>query len=503
MFGALRQTKTVQRAATITVAESDLSLVVVTRSRDNEGGHVHWRKVTWQHQGERLDSTRGIDALTEGFGQLVADENLGNTPISIALSSKLCVTRNVNGTAEEVQRELKALEARSQLYISLGMGNKLSAESITQVDARHQQAWFSVANERVVEAVYRAAKAAGIRVQRIEHGLIGMCRAVGATNADRKGPVIIIEVDGNGVDLALSYQGELLLDYRPGGKGAKEQIGEYVLRHLKRLRRYCRRYAAGELSRVYLCGNPDDVDDLRRQFDGQHDLVARVLAPAANNHDWTYDDNISFTPSITASLGSAVFDLVHSEQHQSPNLLTPLLDGQREPLWPLVFRTLLPTAATVLIAIGLTFATWYEKSKCRGIEQTLSDYSATRLQVAKVRYDMTMTGDKLDHLHAIRRQIFESDWAELVNTIAENLPNGVWLDMMRADDRGHIHAAGASFSDDGVYNFLAALKQIPELQNVALESTQAALLQGGPATRFELKWTIKSIAELHDGGEDL
>ncbi len=74
---------------------------------------------------------------------------------------------------------------------------------------------MTIANRVFVEAVADAVAKSGLRLTRIEHTLTSFCQMVGALGLDEERPILLVQANEQSAVMAISYQGQLLLDYRP------------------------------------------------------------------------------------------------------------------------------------------------------------------------------------------------------------------------------------------------------------------------------------------------
>src|SRR5687767_2659117 len=171
------------RTVAVEICRSTLGLVSVER-RGESPSRVHTRTVVWRRESSSLHSEAGINELSTALKTLVREEKLAGLAVRLVLSGEFCVTRVLAGTNERVRQEMSALEDRSQRYLSLGPGRKALAGSSRQIDARHQHALLSVANQKTIDAAQQVAVAAGVRIERIEPSLVALSRLLGRLGYD-------------------------------------------------------------------------------------------------------------------------------------------------------------------------------------------------------------------------------------------------------------------------------------------------------------------------------
>lgn len=481
-----------RRTIAIEICRTDLVVAILETSRDGRSIDVCTKEVQWRHESNTLHSEQGQHELGAALKALASKEKLNGCKVSIALSGDYSVTRVVAGGAERVRHELKQLEERSSLYLSLGPGAKTVAGAVRQIDVRHQHAWLSATNKKTLDAVLRAAEVASLEVDVVEPSLIALCRALGETGADQASPVLIIEVDERSVELGICYQGRLLLDHRPAGVRGPEGLAEIVDQHMERLRRYCTRhfrYAIGDLKEVYLCGADEAVDKLEVDFNWLGCLTPRRLDPQKISEHWSFANSTGDSAHL-AALGAALGSGKTQTERNGPNLMERLRSELREPLLQALIRTAWPIAASLLIAVILYGVNTYQRIQGDETEQQLNALKPAEMEVRKMQVDLTAVDNKARELEKLAAGVRHSDWNKLITHMAQCLPEDVWLETFYVDSQGNMTISGNSYSEDGVLEFVRWLKETPTLNKVALQSTKPFEADTGPATRFDVKCNL-------------
>ncbi len=474
--------------AGVEITDTDLFLVVLEPAGDGLN-KVTGRHLVWRQEADSLFTEEGQRELTAALASLAHEAHLGGAAVHAILNSDFCVTRIFSGEREQVREEIAAVQERSRLYLSLGPGPKTHALMERSLDTKRQQAWVSVAHQHVVAAVAQAAREAGIHLRSLHHSLCAMAHAVGHTGRDAQRPVILIEADHRSVELGISFQGQLLLDYRPvGGHAVKDEVVQILARHLKRLQRYCARLLRSEsipIDEVILFGPDEDLLNLNRQFPGRGPLRPVIAAVHELQANWEiaaeFPKDSRFVPALGALWA------VEAACPVGPDLLAEERSRARQPIVPLLVRTFWPAAAVVVLALGIWGAALVQNRQCAGLESQCEVYRPGQLRVAQLRVESARLEAQRHHLRAIQAQVARPAWHELIVRIGACLPQGVWLEQLRADETGSVVLVGPSHSEDGIYEFVRYLKSVPELSHVALESTQPVQLQSGPATLFGVK----------------
>jgi hypothetical protein len=496
--------KSATRLAALELNASRLN-ACVWQMRGDEVVGVQSLSLKWRHAASSLHSEQGLAELTTAFKRVASELKLQATETWLSLAGDYCVTRVVTGDEDDVRHELAELEARSELYISLGHGPKALAGSIRQIDARRRHALLSVVNQRTLDALSTAAGQAGIRLERIEPALVSLCRLVGRMQVDADSPVLVMHVGEKGADLGISYRGSMLLDYRPAGADNPEELGAVTNRHLARLQRYCQRYArvsGAKLQRVYLAGSPENVSLVTEAIRKQGELeVAPLDQVQAIDKNWTWD-RAAPDWSLAVPVGLALLRLEKDRQQLSPNLLERLQRTAKEPLAQLLRPLVVPLAATLLIVASGWAAVWYQSLRCARIERLAAQVESTARDVRMQNARISQSQAWVNHYQRVAAGLEQRRVARIAAHVAQSLPDDVWLEDITLENSGRIVLSGGSYSEDGVFEFAKHLKRIPGLTNVAVDGTRPASFPAGSGTQFDVHGELaeQSAKEDHADG---
>jgi Tfp pilus assembly protein PilN len=494
-----------ERFVTIGINEHELTLLVLERAADGSDARVRHRHLEWRQTSKSLTSDAGRRELTTALTTLASEEKLQGIPVVVSLSNDYCVTRVVSGENDYVRQEVKGLTERISGYISLGVGRKLAAVSETAIDARQKRVWLTVTSQSVLESLDQVFTAAKLNVVRIEHSLAALCRMINHTGEDEEAPVILIDLVDSGVDVGISYRGQLLLDYRPSGEEVRENIGAIVSRHTKRLQRYINRLlrANVSVSKIFVCGETEDVIHLCEQFSELCDSDAielRLLEPSLISCDWQIAAEAHHDSALTAGLGTLLEQTGEARDNEYPNLLEPLRAQRQKPVlksllkfgWP----TLVPMAAALLISLttgGETYLSDELESQLASLEESVAEVEHLEMEARSARTTLT-------HLETIATHAGIAPWQRLLGQVGRSMPRGVWMDSFAVDANGEITIAGNSLSEDGVFEFIHHLQDVPQVWNVALESTRPTTVTTGSATAFSVRATTGEEALVEADG---
>ncbi len=454
------------------------------------------RSIRWRNEATSLNTEQGIEELTAAFRTLVTEERLAGAKVRIALSGEFCVTRVITGATDEVRREFAELEERSLRYLTLGPGAKALAGNTQQLDARHQHALLAVANQRTLDHLIQIAEAVGLQIECIEPSLIALSRAQARLRNARSEACLMIQLDEDVAELGICHSGRLLLDYRPGGNTDAENVAGVAHQHVSRLQRYLERYHSyldAPLRHVYLAGNGDAVARARKTFAELSEFEVHVLEPVDLDMPWNHAAEVPGTD-LAAALGTAMVLYSESSEEPGPNLIETALALHREPMRPILVRSLIPIAAVVLVAATLfllQLKQWHETS---AIQAEVDNLAPACARATELRLNLASAEHKLTELRALEKQLPQPEWQRIFDHISQSMPADVWLDRLAIRDGIAASLTGASYTDGGVYDFVGYLKQVPDIAEIALEGTGVGQSPTGATTNFTLQLTLANIA---------
>jgi Fimbrial assembly protein (PilN) len=498
-FGGERRRQANAPCANFEVCRSMLHLALLVRGTSGVEGSdkVITRSVRWRNAATSLHTERGVQELTEAFRTVVSEERLAGARVRIALGGEYCVTRVITGATEDVRREFGELEDRSLRYLMLGPGPKALAGHTQQLDARHQHALLAVANQRTLDVLMRIGDSVGVHLEAIEPSLLALSRAQARSRDACQDACLIIQLDEDVAELGICHGGRLLLDYRPGGKTNAENVADVVALHLSRLRRYIERYHSyldSPLRHVYLSGDVDAVSRASSKFSLLPDFQVHVLEPGDLDMPWQHAADPPGTD-LSAALGTAMVLYSVATDEEGPNLMESALAQQREPMRPILIRSLIPFAAIFLLAATLLVLHLKQSSATSVTRSELERLTPMCTRATELRLKLVAAEAKLKQLIALEQQLPRPDWRRTLGHISQSMPDDVWLDRLSFYDGRSGALTGASYTDGGVYDFVGYLKQVPDVAEIALEGTGVGQSATGPTTNFNLQLTLADIAD--------
>lgn len=496
-FGGERRRQSEARCAIFEVCRSMLHLALVVRGGGNEGNDkVLTRSIRWRNEASSLHTDRGVEELTEAFRTLVSDERLAGSRVRIALGGGYCVTRVITGPTEDVRREFAELEERSLRYLTLGPGHKTLAGDTQQLDARHQHALLAVANQRTLDLLMQIAESLSLHIESIEPSLLALSRAQAHLRDACQDASLLIQLDEDAAELGISHAGRLLLDYRPGGHTNADNVADVVALHLSRLQRYLQRYHSylhAPLKNVYLAGDTDAVNRAARRFEAIGGFKIQILEPGDLDMPWQHTDGAPGTH-LAATLGTAMTMYSETNAKQGPNLIESALAQKRPALRPVLIRSLMPIAAVLLVAAGLGLLRLNQWRQTVGLRADLNALAPACARATELRLKLTAADAKLHQLNALAENLPKADWKQVLTRISQSMPEDIWLDRLSVHDGQAVALSGASYTDNGVYDFVGYLKQVPGVADTTLEGTGVGQSPTGPTTNFELKLSLANFA---------
>ena len=493
-----------RQQATIEVCGSVLRMVLC-RGAGAEIKQVQCAEIVWRQQAQSLLTEVGAQELATAFKRLADEHKLAGCDVVLLLNGAHCVTRVVTGESSDVKREIVELEHRSQLYLSLGPGQKALAGSTRQIDARHQHALLTVANKRTIDVLLAAASSVDWNVRRIEPSLFSLSQTLGLLGLDREEPIMVLSLDEKGVEVGIFFQGMLLLDYRPGGRQAHLDAARIVSQHLPRLQRYCSRYfrfITGKLNRVLVCGTPQSVERVLDDFSQQRKLAAARFELDELGREWNFTTGTPQSP-FASALGAALSPVVSAGNRDAgdngPNLLRNLRQEEtvsvrhelRKIAWPA-----LVAAAVVLAMFGLSVR---QRSVVSVLKNEMAEYETVRGRARMLRLALAQSETKGKMLAYLDRRLAQPNWSKLWITVGGCLPPNVWIESLHVENGEKMTLAGICLAENGVYEFAHWLKQVPEFSEVALTTTRPVRHDAKPALSFQLECLLVNLGDSSDG----
>jgi Tfp pilus assembly protein PilN len=390
---------------------------------------------------------------------------------------------------------LQQLEQRSRLYLSLGPGEKVMVSHTQSLDARHSHAAAAVCNQATLETIQAAAEAASLEISVIEPALSALNRAVTRLPETPTGAYLLVHLNPSGVEVGVCHEGQLLLDYRPSGRMAVSELPALLETHLSRLSRHVGRHlraATPTINRIYLCGESELVQAATKQFGRQANLEVLPVRPADVRATWQLSEETAGEVSA-AALGALLATYFPAGATDAPNLMKHLIDRKRQPLRPMLVRSALPLAATLLLAAMLGVVNSREEQSLQLMRNERDVLAVKEARATELRLQLMAAKVKLNQLEKLAAKLPGELGDSLVVRLAECMPNDVWFSKAEIVNGQTIRLHGASYQEAGVYDFVRWLEQAPGMTEVALKGTSPSSSATGPTTSFELELTFAEV----------
>ncbi|MEN1680102.1 MAG: PilN domain-containing protein [Planctomycetota bacterium] len=484
------------RRVVIHLSRTELHVALTVRDAHGEAEVLHVTSVCWAEPDTRLPSQQAFEALASTLKQVVSKERLSGAATSMVLGSDLCVTRVAAGPTAEVRTALDEIDDRCQMYLSLGAGPKTIAISRQNLDARHERAVVSVARQETVEQLLQVVENAGLELVHVEAEAIAAARVHGALHPGDEKPVMIVQFDGDGFDIAVSHRGVLLLDYRPGAGAPGAKVTSVLRQHHARLQRFCQRQLMDfklKLDTVYLTGQVDRVEAAAAEFNAGSDYRASVLDTESARTAWNRAPD-RLGPEHALLLGRAMREIDAAPDTPAPNLIERWIAESRKHIRPILLRAAAPLVAVMLLAAGMAGYNHYVGGKTAVLQAQLDELRPAKLEHDRLRLRLVADSDKLKRLERLAESVPQADLISVISQVSGCLPDDVWLDRFSLGDEDQVRVAGFSYSESGVYDVVRYLDQAPRFSQVALEGTGLASTRQGPATSFEVKLVLAEKA---------
>jgi len=492
--------KNANRRIGVEVGREHLRLVSIDAGNGRDQAHVTGKVIRWRDQAQRVDDELGRRELFAAWQRLSAEFRLDGQPVSIVLSADFCVMRVITGTESEIRGEIAQLVRRASRFLVLGRGERVIAHEMFELDARHRAAIVAITNREILDTLFDATREVGARVQRIEPSAVALCRGVGKSFIDHEAPTLIAVLDNGVSNLVLSYHGRPVLDYHPSRSTSVRDVATIVAENLSRMQRYCNRYyrhAAGDVEKVLLCGNREQVAESQQSSGGNLPMAPEPILPS-----WIQPAD-DFTPEVdqpefVAALGGCLED-EESIAGDALNLKSAISVSETPRARGFVQVAVVAAAAALLLSVGTWTVAGWERARTQRISHRLAALADGRQTALACLEEKRVYEQEIEHIQAIRRKIVEPSWRQVIETIAQCLPPSTWLGEVKFADTGQFSLDGASVESAEAYEFADWLSRMPGFAETYVEGTRPMRLPVGEVTAFEIESEL--LIEVNENGD--
>ncbi|WDQ16427.1 hypothetical protein [Rhodopirellula sp. P2] len=454
--------------------------------------------------------TEMVEALTT----LKQRHQIGDDPVAISLSGDFCVTRISVGAVEDVDRDLSALAGRIPRYLQLGPGGKVTGHTRETIGPGMEHALTAVGNRVRLKNLYEVFRMCDVEIAWLEPSLVSLARLTGWLGLDRHAPVLIADSFGQSWEVGISFEGRLLLDYRPAAARDGNEFADVIDHHLERLQRFCQRHRGmsdHQLDQLFVGGGVDKVDPVVRHFANNSKLSVSAidLSSAAwkiDRYKNVSDDDsdviacdVPLATSDTVAVMAAVLPLITNHEMPKPDLLQEIRRDRGKSFVRRMTGTYWPVAAAaVLLLFGFAMVA-NERSRADR-QQQKREFVETQMRQTQVR----MAGvhemrEIVTHLQTIESKTFSPHVNQLVTQMAQCLPAQTRLRSMVLDSDRQIHLEGWTAQENDIYDVISYVRRVPEIDQVALLGTNASADDDGLI--FQIRLGIRPDRSAMDLGQ--
>ena len=480
------------RIVVIELAESDLRVAILQRGAEGIADQVDAMTIPWRQEATSPNTDQGRAELSAALRKLSEKHGLVGCQVRYVLGGRYCVTKAILGSTEEVRSELQQLQQRSQMYLLLGTGEKVMVSNSRPIDARHSYAVASVSNAKTLDTLHEVSEQTGLRIESIEPALVANSRAVGRLKNSPDVPTLLIHMDHSAVEIGVSHNGRLLLEYRPGSCESSEELVEIVRTHFSRLERHVGRLlgeASPKLRHIYLSGDQQEVTNALSALSRVQGMEPQIITPVEIQATWQlatgFDD-----PAAVPVLGAMLSTYLPDGESDAPNFMDHITAISRVPIRPLLIRSLIPLAAVLLVALGIKLFNFHQQTGIRDLQTQVDELAVAQARARELRLRQSASEAKLAQLDKLAAQLISPPTADVLRRIAHCMPSDVWLTSLSYADENSLALKGSSFLEAGVFDFVRWLEQAPGFDNVALRGTSSGQSNAGPTVGFDVELNL-------------
>lgn len=487
----MRATKCSKNRAVLWIGQQRIYL-----GKSNAENQLDIQEIAWNPKHLEIQSPEAGQLLTTALQSLSRQHALHRYLVRLCLDDVFCVTRVVTGDKEAVEKELDAIRSRSQLYLSLGLGEKLTGNLTEKQDGQPDYALTSIVGLRTIQCICNSVASARVTLESIEPATLALTRAMGLLGLDKDEPVMFLSKDSHRCDLAICRSGRLMLSYRMSGVSEPADIAQQIVSHLTRLRRFCQRVRSQDgqtLQAVYVFGEDRSVAELSealRQSTSKLQLSTIDFPETLCVHN----PSQVATPVVLALWAALMWSDERKDCLPAPDWIDQLRKLKRTSVREVLFKNFYLTAVAAGLILAVFALKWYDhrKLECKLSELALVNEERTRAEAEFFEWESKHL--LIDSYRKLESELIQADWAKIVTELAPCLPPNARLESFSLAEDNGVNLRGMMFSSDTTYEMLSAIKRLPTMQEVSLESVSAV----GDVSRSQLQFEVKCrLAERH------
>jgi len=486
------RTESKQPVLAVHIGRRVLRCLVMERNGDDLSASGSFEEV-WQNGESRLSSAEGKQQLSKALKNVLKQVPKEVDDVYVSLSGEYCVTRVVNGENDVVLKEVRDIEARSHLYLSLGTGEKVVAGNIVQLDPRHMHATVSVILRESIESLLEITRPMGIRIVSMEPAVIALCRVMGAIQLDQAAPALVICAGTDSMEVAISYQGQLYLDYCPAGLSNPEDMAATLANHLERLQRYCRRHGR-IMNRAIECGYLLGEKSLVTSIENH--LRDKIGLPIIGLESVEMSQLAILGDVPVTHFSAAGVSMLASRKWATPgpNLMQRLDSDCDDSILPVALKVLGPLAASILIAVCVWSYLFYARHQVNQQLAVVQQLEPVRQEAIEIEHHLVQARNRLVTYQAVAQKLDQHDLGYWMKSLSQVLPTETWLTLVEVDSGGNLKLEGNSFDESGIFDYVDQLQQLPFVQRASLGGTIPTNTRVGQAIKFTIRCDLDESA---------
>lgn len=427
------------------------------------------RQCVWNPDSLSWQDGRLPELLSQAIRSLIAKAERKH-PINLVISDALAVTRIATGTSAAVSAEQQDINQRSQLYLGLGSGEKLIGELRIEDSPDHVYAATVVSPLQRLQLIFEAIDQSKLKLASIEPVVLATTRQIGLLGLDGERPLLLVFMDRDRCEVAISHRGRLMLSYRIGEGRDMRTAAALVANHLVRLERFCGRYRnirSHERSQLLVLGVPEAAETLREHIKG---VGSQVEVLCVNDLTVCHRDDGNCDPVLRLALdGSIAADRVNGVVPRT-DLLQRLLTKQPRSRWEAIRREFWPTmVAAGLLPLMLAGSTGVSRwQDTDGVDLTTLQDKLDGIQKQLIWEKQKET--LLRRMQKVQSDLVPTDWEQVIPTVARCLTHDAQLDLIQLVGRDRLVLKGDIKNEANVYEIITALKRQSFIATVSIES---------------------------------
>lgn len=449
-----------------------------------------------------------MESLVEPLQELVNTHRLQGQTVFVALGSEACVTRTLSGTNDEVDLGYKELLERSNHFLALGQGNRIHCHSESIIDAKRKRACVTIAQHSIIEAVSSAIEQVKLRLGKIEHSTVTLCQVIGHSGLDANQPVLLVLTNSHVASLVLSYSGQLILDYRPAAATHQTCQIDHWCDSIRKHQKCLQRYLKSQLPRQHNCLSTLCIPGASWSPIGM--VASRVQALGlqleglpihkVDSHLTTPDEypSAEMLAAIWMARSVSIQQADHAPAADLYKSFRP--DIQLSPT--LLLKAFWPVAAALLLVACMYAEVTRQNWSLHHVEAIQEQQSALRIELQRLDKENAGYHDLQAKMSALKLMLNTPTADQAIKLLGRSLSQGMWLRQVSILPNGQLEISGTSYSSEGIYEYLATLKETGAIQNATLLSTRSVRSEAGDAFEFELSgaWKMPTNKSLKSAG---